>query len=62
MVGASGKYYRLLREISSGSFGKVYEAWEIDEVFPNKVGGVRSDDDKIIVKIIKTNPSQKQNL
>jgi hypothetical protein len=51
-----------VREVSSGSFGKVYEAWEVDEDFPNKVGGMRPDSEKIIVKVIKTSSSQKQNL
>jgi hypothetical protein len=52
VVGHSGKYFRLNKEISSGSFGKVYEAWEVDEKFPNKMG--LDNEDKIIVKVIKT--------
>ena len=38
VVGHSRTCYRLNKEISSGSFGKVYEAWEVDLKFPYKTG------------------------
>ena len=60
VVGHSGTCYRLNKEISSGSFGKVYEAWEVDPKFPNKTGA--HNESKIIVKVIKTSATQKQNL
>ena len=57
VVGHSGTCFRLNKEISSGSFGKVYEAWEVDLKFPNKTGV--HNDSKIIVKVIKTSSTQK---
>jgi len=52
VVGHSGTCFRLNKEISSGSFGKVYEAWEVDPKFPNKTDA--DNQSKIIVKVIKT--------
>ena len=52
VVGHSGTCFRLNKEISSGSFGKVYEAWEVDPKFPNKTD--TDNQRKIIVKVIKT--------
>ena len=52
VVGHSGTCFRLNKEISSGSFGKVYEAWEVDPKFPNKTD--TDNQSKIIVKVIKT--------
>jgi hypothetical protein len=52
VVGHSGTCFRLNKEISSGSFGKVYEAWEVDPKFPNKTDTYNQS--KIIVKVIKT--------
>ena len=58
VVGESGKYYRLSREIASGSFGKVFEAWQVTETCHINY----DTDNQIIVKVIKMNSNQRQNL
>lgn len=61
--GQTGTCYQILRELSSGSFGVVYEAVRLDPDNLNQIGKSSIDHDKIILKIINTDSVQaKKNM